>query len=33
MARLLSPLTTDPAVEELKTGLGLVVGNHVATTE
>lgn len=32
-ARLLSPLTTDPAVEELETGLGLVVGNHVATAK
>lgn len=28
---MVEPLSRDPAVDHLKTGLGLVVGNHVAT--
>lgn len=31
LLRLVEPLSRDPAVDHLKTGLGLVVGNHVAT--
>lgn len=31
LSRLVEPLSRDPAVDHLKTGLGLVVRNHVAT--
>jgi hypothetical protein len=32
MRCLSQPLTSDPAVDHLKRGNGLIVGNHVATT-